>query len=62
MTDEELRERIAIVKAGGPHEMLLLAPGEPRPVCSLCGGHAAPIINGRHLSPEKFCERKEKER
>ena len=26
------------------------------PVCELCGGVDAPIVNGKHLSPEKFCK------
>ena len=56
MTEKELRELIEAAKAVPGAAHLLLARG-PSPVCSLCGGQDAPIVNGQHLNPEQFCKR-----
>lgn len=58
----ELRKRLAIAKlapgmAHLPSFRLVLLPGQRGPVCILCGGEDAPIVNGKHLS-RKFCKKK----
>lgn len=37
-------------------EYRVLTEGETVPTCDLCGGSSAPIVRGRHLNPDKFCE------
>lgn len=58
MTD--LEERIAVAKQvpGMAHLSgfgLILYGNQKGPVCELCGGVDAPIVDGRHLSPDRFC-------
>ena len=54
-TPDALDRRIAAAKAAPGVAHLIL--GGPSPTCELCGGTSAPIIDGRHLAPERFCER-----
>lgn len=53
----ELDRRLDIARAApGIAHLVLVRYGEPGPTCDLCGGTMAPIIDGRHLNPERFCE------
>jgi hypothetical protein len=61
MTRQELDKRLEVARAmpGAAHLPsvgLVLAPGQAGPVCQLCGGRQAPIIDGQHLNPARWCE------
>lgn len=54
LTEAELVERLELARTVPGVAHLILAG--PSPTCELCGGRSAPIIGGKHLSPERFCE------
>jgi len=54
MTAKELDERLDVARAHPGIAHLILAG--PSPTCSLCGGTQAPIVGGKHLNPERWCE------
>lgn len=60
-TPEELAEIAQRVDAAlaFPGVGHLIATRGPFPICSLCGGRGAPIIDGKHLDPERFCDKPE---
>ena len=67
VTEEEIKERLDLARqAPGLAHLysfgLILRPGQKGPVCELCGGKEAPIINGRHLNPERWCRKAKGER
>jgi len=47
ISKEELDERIAVAKAAPGVAHMILTRG-PYPICELCGGDEAPIVEGRH--------------
>lgn len=57
MDSKELDRLLEVARAApGIAHLLLAYPEDGGPVCGLCGGRSAPIIDGKHLSPETFCE------
>ncbi len=57
MNGDDLQRRIELAREKPELAvMLLTVPAGHGPTCELCGGRQAPIIDGRHLAPEKFCE------
>lgn len=54
MTREELDARLALAREKPSIAYMLLSG--PSPTCELCGGTQAPIIGGRHLNLERWCE------
>ena len=57
---DKLKERLAMARecpdlAHMPAFGLVLYGNQKGPTCSLCGGVNAPIVNGQHLNPERWC-------
>lgn len=55
ISEEELEERLEAARAAPGQAHLVL--GGPSPTCQLCGGRNAPIVGGKHLNPERWCDR-----
>lgn len=55
LTAAELDAKLALARSLPGIAHLILSG--PSPTCSLCGGRSAPIVDGRHIDPERWCER-----
>lgn len=55
MTSKELQKRLELAREKPEIAHLLLANPTERVTCKLCGGTLAPIIDGKHLNPDKNC-------
>jgi hypothetical protein len=55
ITEQELDRRLAVAREVPAMAHLILCGSSP--TCEECGGTSAPIVGGKHLDPEKWCER-----